>query len=139
VPVASFQRLAKSLASHAGEITYAIQGQYDRQSHIKLSLSGVLVVICQRCISELLFPIKIETTLTLFFSEEAIDDAEALNPDIEGILFDKKLDLMTLIEDELILALPMTPMHDICIAPSVEETLEEVYYPFAALAKQPAS
>ena len=55
-----------------------------------------------------------ETVLTQFATEEEIDEAEAFDEGLDGILIDPELDIEALVEDELLRALPVAPVHDVC-------------------------
>jgi uncharacterized protein len=116
VPVASLARVVESGVSQTSNIQYHVQGGIDVLSRptLTLKLKGTLEMLCQRCLTLMPYVIAIDTTLTLFMSEEAIDAAERDDPDIEGIIFTEKLDMAVLIEDELLLALPYAPTHQEC-------------------------
>jgi uncharacterized protein len=133
LPAAALKRVASGV-SQAGDIHYHVQGGVDKRSRptLTLKLKGELGLLCQRCLSVMPFAVAIDTTLTLFSSEEAIDAAEKDNPDIDGIIFTEKLDVAALIEDELLLALPYAPMHVNC---DTEHTIKvDKPNPFAVLA-----
>ena len=74
------------------------------------------------------------------------DEATALLEDDESdedlLVFEPKLNLLVLVEDELILSMPLIPMHDVCpdpvtfaaVDPGFERALAERERPFASLA-----
>lgn len=134
LPIAAFKRLSDCLLSEAGHVHYQVQGGVDilSRSILRLVLNGEVVVSCQRCLMALPYKMAIDTTVTLFASEEAMDAAEKENPHIEGIIFTEKCDVMALIEDELILALPYAPMHQTCDNAPIEKNVKR--NPFAILA-----
>ena len=134
LPVESFTRLLDSIVSHDGEIQYRVCGGVDKLSRatIRLELDGAIEVLCQRCLTPTSFMIAIDSVLTLFLSEEAIDLAQRDDPDIEGIILTEKLDVAALIEDELILTLPYAPTHQKC---GVDTAIKAVKpNPFSVLA-----
>lgn len=116
LPVTALTRVADSLCSQQGVIHYQVQGGIDALSRptLTLKVKGTLDMLCQRCLMSMPLVVAIDTMVTLFMSEEAIDAAEMDDPDIDGILFTEKLDVAVLIEDELILALPYASMHQEC-------------------------
>jgi uncharacterized protein len=94
---------------------------------------------CQRCLRPFESPLQIDQRLR-FVRGEA--QAEALDAELEEdvLALPRALDLRELIEDELLLALPLVPRHETCPAPlnfsaePVEEAVEpERANPFAAL------
>ncbi|MFT3956802.1 MAG: DUF177 domain-containing protein [Piscinibacter sp.] len=93
---------------------------------------------CQRCLQ----PVGAELQAQRSF-QFAPDEATAAEIDADSeddvLVLTRALDLKELVEDELILALPLVPRHDDCpqplVAPeAVDEPLEERPNPFAALA-----
>jgi uncharacterized protein len=93
---------------------------------------------CQRCLQPMRTPLSIERAI-LFVPGE--DKAEALDAEIEDdvLALPAALDLRALVEDELILALPLVPRHDACplpagIAPAGQDAGPARPNPFAPLA-----
>lgn len=93
---------------------------------------------CQRCLQ----PVDAELQAQRSF-QFAPDEATAAEIDADSeddvLVLTRALDLKELVEDELILELPLVPRHERCpeplVAPaSVDEPLEERPNPFAALA-----
>lgn len=94
---------------------------------------------CQRCLRPFELPIEIDRQLR-FVRDEA--EAEALDAELDDdvLALPRALDLRELIEDELLLALPLVPRHDTCPAPlnfsageAVDSAVQERANPFAAL------
>jgi uncharacterized protein len=97
---------------------------------------------CQRCLQPFAEPLAIDRRIRFVRGEAA---AEALDAELEDdvLALSKSLDLRSLIEDELLLALPIVPRHDVCpqplplpadSAPAPEDAPERPH-PFAALQK----
>lgn len=93
---------------------------------------------CQRCLTPVVLPVLADRDI-LFVADEAtaaeLDDT--LDDDV--LVIAKDFDALALVEDELIMALPLVPRHESCPeglpAQSVgEEDLPEQPHPFAALA-----
>lgn len=94
---------------------------------------------CQRCLRPFESPIEIDQALR-FVRGEA--EAEALDAELEVdvLALPRALDLRELVEDELLLALPLVPRHEVCPSPltfsagPLDEVAEpERENPFAAL------
>ncbi len=87
------------------------------QTWLHLRASTVVWLACQRCLQPMRTPLSIERSI-LFVPGE--DKAEALDAEIEDdvLALPSALDLRALVEDELILALPLVPRHDACPMPA---------------------
>jgi uncharacterized protein len=102
---------------------------------LRLHAGTVLNLVCQRCLQPMAVPLELDSKLR-FVADEA--QAEALDEHSEEdvLALTAALDLHELVEDELILALPLVPRHDHCpnaLATAAEPVAEQAH-PFAALA-----
>lgn len=96
-------------------------------------------LVCQRCLAPVRLPLEVRRSF-LFAADEA--QAERLDEELEEdvLVLSRGLDLRELVEDELILALPIVPRHERCPQPlpvaadAVPEPAAEQPHPFAALA-----
>lgn len=73
---------------------------------------------CQRCLEAVVTPIEVDH----WFRFEKDEQTAAAQDDIseEDVLaMDEDVDVLALIEDELLMTLPMIPMHDTCVLPHV--------------------
>lgn len=92
---------------------------------------------CQRCLQPMAVPLAVDRRFRFVASEE---EAERLDEESEDdvLVESRRFDLPALIEDELILALPLVPRHETCPQPlpaATSDAAEEVApNPFAALA-----
>ena len=70
-----------------------------------------MALVCQRCLGKLVFPLDVDSRVEL-----AKDWDEMLNAedDVERVLAEKDMSVVALVEDEVILALPMVPRHERC-------------------------
>ncbi len=80
------------------------QGQYWLQGRIQARLA----LRCERCQGPLEWPIEVKLSLRIVASEA---DAADLAEDVEYVVAADSLNIHELIEDELILALPIVPRH----------------------------
>ena len=78
---------------------------------------------CQRCLGAMPLPLSVDRTFR-FVADE--DQAAALDDDSEEdvLALDHTWDLAELVEDELIMALPIVPRHEVCPAPLALTGLE---------------
>ena len=76
----------------------------------RVALTGTLELICQRCMRPMQWPLESSSRAVLIGAES---EAEHLPPGTETVLAaDRKIRLIDLIEEELLLALPRVPMHE---------------------------
>jgi uncharacterized protein len=145
LPVAGFSRLAALLCDSAGEVDYRLQGSVDRRGNMRLELTSRARarLICQRCLAPMELPLEVNNRLRLI-DREPEWSAETAEIDADGadeIVASATLDVAGLIEDELLLALPLVPRHEHCevasrgseIAGSDGNTVRES--PFGVLAR----
>jgi uncharacterized protein len=113
VPVAALQRLEDILYDSAGSLEYTIRGRQDarRRPLLEIRIGGSLNLQCQRCLGKLELPVQFENTLLVVPPgtpvDPELDDPEA--PDT--IEANPELDVAALIEDEVLLSLPLAPRH----------------------------
>ncbi len=140
LPLAGFKRLGTSLIDVEGDCHYVVEfGRDDLdQRYVDLHLQAQLPLLCQRTLERFFHPVDIRQRLGLIRDEA---EEAALLPDVEAVLVDDNGSLRPadLIEDELILALPVVPINPDSEAIEAEwpadmvEIEEETPNPFAAL------
>jgi uncharacterized protein len=108
------------------------------QTWLHVRATARLSLVCQRCLAAVEVPVEAERSF-LFVADE--DTAARLDADTEDdvLAMTRSLDLRELVEDELLLALPLVPRHDVCPEPLPMEHGDDVSdepapSPFAALA-----
>ncbi len=112
LPVAGFRRLGGLLADTTGtvHVRLAFGRDADDRPAVRQTITGHLQVVCQRCFEALAVSVDGETELVAVVSD---DQARGLPPDREPLVTrGEPVDVATLIEDELLLRLPMAPMHE---------------------------
>ncbi|MDT3708404.1 MAG: YceD family protein [Thiobacillus sp.] len=77
---------------------------------VRLEISGEVMLTCQRCLDDMRYPVRIDRTLNLARNESELERLDAL-PDGEAILVAEVMDLVDLVEDEVLLSLPLAAMH----------------------------
>jgi uncharacterized protein len=133
-PVADFPRLRDALHSPAGVLRYEVEGIAEERGKpaLRLKLAGSLQVVCQRCLGSLEFPFRIETSLQLAASQAEMDAGPLDAEGPEQIVAGREMQVLDLVEDELLLALPIAPRHEGC-ARGAAETAGARHTPFAGL------
>lgn len=124
-PLSGFVRLCEGAVGNEGDVKVNVRLHRDVQGLIVLegTLATKIALTCQRCLEAVATDIDIDVKLWLLRDESKAellpDDADYLVLDEEG-----QLALGDALEDELILALPLVPLHDDCEAHLVEEEAE---------------
>ena len=138
IPLAAMVRLRDGLVDAEGDVGYAMEFGTDALgvAFVELRIEAGLPLECQRSLRRFVLPVALSQRLGLIRDEA---DEAVLSPGYEALLVaaDGMLKPAELVEDELILALPVVP-----VAPDVEAverefvpTAEETAQasPFAAL------
>ncbi|MBL8445973.1 MAG: DUF177 domain-containing protein [Zoogloeaceae bacterium] len=136
LPLSRFPRLAAEAIEGAGELKVSVVGWVGRDGHLFLGLEAVgeIAVGCQRCMDPMVWPFRVENRLMLIpegrpFPEDELDDDS-----YDAIEVAARLDLAELVEEEVLLAMPISPRHESCEAPAESEGASRAS-PFASLAK----
>jgi uncharacterized protein len=137
LPLAAMQRLLQSGVQGQGEVTIDLHFSRDTEGHRRLQgrIGAVLSLPCQRCLQRLSVTLALAPDVVLLAAGE---DGHGAPEEADTLAVDAPLPLSQLVEDELILALPMMPMHpEGACEPAVTEdnAVETRPNPFAALAK----
>ena len=137
-PVAEMTRLSKDCANTSGEISWKAEGGSSKHGfpQLRLSVAGKVQLVCQRCMSPFEYEMDSSTLLMLGKDDEEADEIEEIIDDesIDVIVGARAMNLMDLIEDEALLALPQAPKHEVCPDTSlVDSAKNEKASPFAGL------
>lgn len=113
VAVANLNRLEDLLFSSNGLLEYTLTGKRGENDQLFLvcAVKGILQLRCQRCLGALAYPVDIDSELELIEGEQ--DLPAVVNEDdlTDAIKVDPNMDVLALVEDEVLLGLPMAPMH----------------------------
>lgn len=105
--VKDFTRLCETLFSDKGDINVRIEGCYDKQDRclIKSEIKAKLFLVCQTTFEPIEHQINSQVTFCTLTNEDQFIDVEK---EYEPVLVeDGRLDLARVIEDELILSVPI--------------------------------
>jgi uncharacterized protein len=108
--VSAFPRLALEFTQ--GALFCRVTGRTDPRGgmSVLLTISGEVELTCQRCLNGVQHAVRIEHALLLARHETELERLDAL-PDSDAILVGETLNLVDLIEDEVLLSLPLAAMH----------------------------
>lgn len=137
-PVAEMTRLIKDCANASGTLAWQVAGATSKMGYpqLTLSVSGTVELMCQRCLTPFAHEIDASTALMLGKDDEHADEIEQAIDDesIDVIVGSRSMNLADLIEDEALLALPLSPKHPTCPDTALlDATRTEKKLPFAGL------
>ena len=110
--VGAADRLADRVAEGDVRVAWRIEGTTDGAGRpaLAISITGDVLLECQRCLAPFEFPVAQRTVTVLARSESEADTLDAESDD-EVLVADHPLEPVALVEDELLLTLPFAPMH----------------------------
>ena len=141
-PLDKLRRLTETLVTKEGHVSAKLEfGHKVGFACVTAQMSATLLVKCQRCLE----PLETEVTGSFKFAlVHSEDEIELLPEEFEPFLLEgEEQSIIDLIEDELILCLPMVTVHDNACSDYMEkqnmkvkaaiEAEKEASHPFAAL------
>lgn len=139
-PVARLPRLVAETVDDSGSIRWSVQGGVDARAHLQMEVqvSGQVHLRCQRCLGPMAFDLASSAVVVVAADDASADalDEQLADEPVEVIVGSQALDLLVLVEDEALLALPSAPRHEACEAEAQLKAPEEKKEsPFAALGK----
>ena len=134
------ERLQDSLANDQGELRYRIAAQLDpqRRKIVSCIIEGFVFLTCQTSLEAFRHAIAIDDRLVLVDDESQLPPVEAESDTEDHLVADGPLDIRDLVEDAVLLSLPMIPRKPgLGEAPAGggEEGVAREESPFAALAR----
>jgi uncharacterized protein len=151
-PLAAMTRLGDSLQGASGDaaVDWQVAGSLlpvtggEAEVWLHLQASATVSLQCQRCLQAMAEGLTVDRRFRFVRSEaEALRLDEASEDDV--LVLEPRLDVGTLLEDELILSLPIVPMHAVCPEPLrslrddslLEDTAPHPFAVLAALRRKP--
>jgi uncharacterized protein len=131
IPMVELERLAEdSVGELTGPVVWSLQGAVAPDASGKeavwlhLEAKATVPLTCQRCLQ----PVPVDLLIEQDFRFVA-DEATALAQDDESeedlLVLEDHFDALALIEDELLMALPLVPMHPTCLSEQAPTSKEE--------------
>ncbi len=122
-PLAAYPRFAEEVLGDpaAESVTWHAQGQWQAQTGgaghawLVLEVHTQATLTCQRCLQPVEVPLEVQRDFR-FVKDEATAQAQDDDSEEDLLVMSRDFDLQTLIEDELLMALPLVPQHGICPA-----------------------
>ncbi len=135
LPLAALERLHDLVVETTGEVHFRLCGFKGSRGELMLELqvTGTVSLACQRCLQAISYDLEVDNRLELvpegadLSQDELEDDTRDFLPVV------RELDVLELVEDEILLSLPVAPRHEKCGLPGAAESGERPNA-FAALA-----
>ncbi len=123
-PLRSFQRLAGETQPGDAErsVHWHARGELLNPRHVQpqiwlhLEAEAVLPLVCQRCLQPVDMPVRAQRAFR-FVADEATAAAEDEESEEDLLALSRQFDLLELVEDELLMELPVAPRHEACPEP----------------------
>lgn len=147
--VTAFERLLDGSVpeAQAPEVAWQATGDVSKRAGVApeyrmhLRVQATIGRQCQRCLLPLALPLAVDRWFCFARDEETAAKLDEESDEQDVLVMSHHFDLHDLVEDELLLALPIVPMHDECpvavtLSPESAgpETAPDKPHPFAALA-----
>lgn len=112
VKAGGLERLAEVSRDPEAEVRYELRGylRKDEKPAIDLTVSGALTVTCQRCLGDVAVDLHSERTL-VFLSAVQLAQVQDEDDDVDYLPREEGIAPLGLVEEEILLALPMAPRH----------------------------
>ena len=124
----------------SGEIRNPLHVQPEVWLH--LQANATLPLTCQRCLASVDVPVSVDRAFR-FVSDEQIAAAQDEESEEDVLALSRSFDLLELVEDEMLMEMPLAPRHEACPVP-VKLAVEDADFdsvsvqrenPFAVLGK----
>jgi uncharacterized protein len=126
VQLLELPRLLDILKHPRGSLSYTVQGGVDNLGthFLDIGVVGHCQLICQRCLDGLDYPLRLDTRLLLRDQAvlDALDDnvASGDEEEFDSILADVRLNVLDMLEEEILLSLPIAPKHELGVCQVAE-------------------
>lgn len=124
------------LAETSGELAYRLEGAKDGRGDytLRLQVTGVVALPCLRCLKDVHWDLAVDNLLELIPEGTELSQDELEDDTRDFLPVAGELIVADLIEDEVLLALPVAPRHEKCGLPGADNAGERIG-PFAGLAE----
>jgi uncharacterized protein len=124
------ERADDLLFDHQASVAWQLKGEQTKradggvESYLDLRLSGIAKMICLRCLEVIEIPIDMARQFRLAKDEAHAAKLDAEDEVVDAIVGSVQFEVLDLVEDEVIMALPFAPKHEICSAPTFSTGFE---------------
>jgi DUF177 domain-containing protein len=113
VAPAQLPRVARELFDESGAVDYRVEGSLTPKGEpaLRVDLAVEIAVPCQRCMERLPIRLDIGHTVVLSREVEELEPVSEEDEDVDSIPLVATVDLLDLIDQEVMLSLPLAPRH----------------------------
>ena len=136
--IAALPRLEDELFERSGKVSFTLAGSIDRHGKpvLAVEVRGTLVLRCQRCLGRFDYELARKSRLVLAAPGQRLPEVGEEDPETEAVPAESVGDIADLIEQEVLLGLPIAPAHaEGSCSTDAAVTTDRPASPFAALAK----
>ena len=149
-PLREWSRLLAEAEGRGAEspVRWTAQGESRDRGHVRpeawlhLHADAHLQLICQRCLQPVEMEVNVDRSFR-FVPDEATAAAQDDEAEEDLLAISRSFDLLELVEDELLMEMPVAPRHDVCpepvkmsaVDPGFEEAGAARENPFAVLGR----
>jgi uncharacterized protein len=110
--VSEMVRLQGLLASDEGRIRFQLNGSMVAgRPTLQLLLDAELQLVCQRCLEPCTQSVRSVSNMPIARDERELARWEGDDPLVDAQIAESRLDVRNLVEDEILLSLPLMPRH----------------------------
>ncbi len=104
-----------------GVLRWQAVGFVSRQKkpQLDLEIAGIVDLVCQRCLEPVKLKLALQRRFLVARSEQEADEVPMDDDHIEVVVGSESFDIEALVEDEVLLSLPLVPMHQDCHHPEL--------------------
>lgn len=147
VPLSQFERLSQDCVDDVtGDVVWSVQGEMRSDSAgtevawLHVTATAQVTSICQRCLAMVDLQLRVQRDFR-FVTDEATALAEDDGSEEDVLVLSRDFDVLALVEDELLMEMPILPMHEFCESEHLQtyedpmnSSSQAAPHPFAALA-----
>lgn len=108
-----WQAQAEFRAANPALATQPERGAQGQPLWLRLTLQAAVPQTCQRCLQPYAESVEVDRWFR-FVADEATAEAQDDEAEEDLLVFQPRFNLLELLEDELLMALPLVPMHEVC-------------------------
>ena len=111
--VADLPRLDDIVFERAGVVSYALSGSSNSEDKpiLDIEVKATLALVCQRCLGRMDYELQRKSRFVLIESGRSLPEVENEDPGTENICADAVSDVSDIVEQEVLLGLPIAPVH----------------------------
>lgn len=145
-PLSELGRLAEAAEGRSADaaatlVAWQVRGETRQngagspQTWLHLQAQCPIDLLCQRCLNPVRLDVQAKRSFLFVVGEQAAAELDETSED-DVLALTRALDLQELVEDELLLSLPLVPKHNVCPEPLSPNRgdAEAPVHPFAVLA-----